>query len=112
MRGGLPRKSFTKAFNSAVKRAGLKTSKKHVTPYSIRHTLARYMGREGVPDQEISIFLGHERISKKRTTRRYNPIDPYGPNYLVHATAAVEKFVREIALRCKRDILTPPWSKK
>jgi hypothetical protein len=41
-------------------------------------------------------FLGHIPVSKKKSTRRDSPADPYHPDYMINAIAAVEMFAREI----------------
>jgi hypothetical protein len=63
---------------------------------------------QGVEPREISLFFGHVKPAESiETTLVYSP---FRPDYLCSAKAAVEAFVREIALHTKRhDILSPPW---
>ncbi|MGN6145421.1 MAG: tyrosine-type recombinase/integrase [Mesorhizobium sp.] len=83
---------------------------KDVNTYSIRHSLARWMDRQGVPDKEVSLVLGHVPVSVKRTTLRYTE-RPESPEYLREATASIEAFVRAIAARTRKvDLLRPPWT--
>jgi integrase len=96
--------SISKALTSAARRAGLDG---RVSAYSIRHSVARYLETAGVPEREISIQLGHERVSMKRTTRRYAAINPLAPTYLAQATAAIESYVRLIDGLTERNLLTP-----
>lgn len=65
-----------------------------VTPYSIRHTMAREMRRRGVPGDQISLFLGHLPQGAAATTAIYAP---YEPGYLHDAAEAIEDVYREMA---------------
>jgi hypothetical protein len=111
---GNPVKSVKKAFRAARKDSGLKPDSRGVgvSTYSIRHSLGRYLEDCGVPDVERSILLGHVRINRKKTTDRYSPFNPRGPLYLVEATKAIEKFVREINEHTKKWNLLVPYAKK
>jgi integrase len=112
---GQPVKSVKKAMQGLVKRSGLKG---RINATSIRHTLGRYMENVAhVPEREISLFMGHIPVSKKKSTRRYSPADPYHPDYMINAIAAVEKFVREINKLTKKwdlekpGVIKPGWKK-
>jgi integrase len=112
---GQPVKSVKKAMQSLVKRSGLKG---RINATSIRHTLGRYMENVArVPGREISLFMGHIQVSKKKSTRRYSPADPYHPDYVINAIAAVEAFVREINKHSKKwdlerpGVVKPGWKK-
>ena len=50
--------------NELAKRAGVE----HVHPHQFRRTLATELARRGMPIQEISCILGHEKID---TTLKY-----------------------------------------
>jgi hypothetical protein len=99
-----------------VKRSGLKG---RINATSIRHTLGRYMENFArVPGREISLFMGHIPVSKKKSTRRYSPADPNHPEYMINAIAAVEAFVREINKHTKKwdlekpRVVKPGWKKQ
>jgi integrase len=49
---------------------------KRVTPYSIRHGLAREMRKRRVPTEQISLFLGHLPDGSAATTSIYAPYEP------------------------------------
>ena len=107
---GEPVKSVKKAFWTARKAAGLEPDSNGVgvNSYSIRHTIGRYLEACGVPPMEISIFLGHQKIDRKKISDRYSPLNPRGPFFLREATKAIEQFVREIAGYTKKwDLLIP-----
>jgi integrase len=112
---GQPVKSVKKAMQGLVKRSGLKG---RINATSIRHTLGRYMENVAhVPEREISLFMGHIPVSKKKSTRRYTPANPYHPKYMINAIAAVEAFVREINMQTKKwdlekpGVVKPGWTK-
>ena len=90
-------------------RAGLKKGDDeviNVNPYSVRHSLARYMRQHGVETDEISVWLGHRAPpNNSETTLIYSP---YGPEYLPNAKAAAEKFFEEIASYATTPLLEPP----
>jgi hypothetical protein len=106
---GVAVRSVKKAMQALVKRTQLKG---RINATSIRHSIGRYMEDQGVPDKQISIFLGHEPVSRKRITRRYSPTNPYHPDYLREATAAIERFVREIDTRSRKWDLLKPFALK
>jgi integrase len=91
------------AFNSAVGRS--KIGKKANT-YSIRHSLSRYMRKQGVDLEEIGIWLGHgNHDPENETTLIYCP---WEPDYLINCRKAAEEFVREISRYTRRwDLLRP-----
>jgi hypothetical protein len=106
---GQPVLSVKKAMRALAKRTKL-TGRINAT--SIRHSIGRYMEHQRVPDKQISIFLGHEPVSRKRTTRRYSPTNPFHPDYLREATAAIECFVREINEHSRKWDLLKPFALK
>jgi hypothetical protein len=106
---GQPVLSVKKAMQTLAKRTKL-TGRINAT--SIRHSIGRYMEHQHVPDKQISIFLGHEPVSRKRTTRRYSPTNPFHPDYLREATAAIECFVREINEHSRKWNLLKPFALK
>lgn len=89
----------------AIARAGLP---KDINSYSVRHSLGRFMNREGVDDKQISVWLGHIRPPQNnKITLIYSP---YAPEYMLGARQAAEKFIGEIAAQAKTPLLTPPNS--
>jgi len=63
-----------------------------VTPYTIRHTVATELRRQGVPEWDISGFLGHQGPGS-RTTGRYAH---YRPDYMRAAADAMDKYWRRL----------------
>jgi integrase len=103
-------KSIKTAMRNLVSKAKLPG---RVNSTSIRHTLGRYMENVAkVPGREISVFLGHVPVAKKKSTRRYSGIDPYAPEYMSNAIAAVEAFVREVNKHTKKWDLENPYAIK
>lgn len=91
----------------AVARAGLPDD---VNSYSVRHSLGRFMTREGIDPGQISVWLGHVRPPQNnKTTLIYSP---FAPTYMIDARKGVEKFVGEIAAQAKTPLLTPPETVK
>ncbi|MEH2472162.1 hypothetical protein V1281_006650 [Nitrobacteraceae bacterium AZCC 2161] len=98
-------KSVKTAMRATVKRSRLPG---RVNSTSIRHSIGRWLEDTKVPGREISLLLGHIPVTKKKSTRRYSPADPYHPDYLVNATRAIEEFVRAVnALTRKWDLERP-----
>jgi hypothetical protein len=77
----------------------------HVTPYSIRHGMAREMRKRKVPTEQISIFLGHAPKDSDATTSIYAP---YEPDYCTEAVAAIESVMTEIRSHLKRANIHQP----
>jgi integrase len=80
---GRPVKKINKAWRGMRRAAGLDED---VNPYSIRHTMARWVRQNGVPVWEVAAQLGHNpaitappssmRRSIRRTCRtRFAPVD-------------------------------------
>jgi len=97
-----PIKSITTAWELLVKEAGLD---ERVTPYSIRHGMAREMRKRKVPKEQISIFLGHLPKDSDATTSIYAP---YEPDYCSEAVAAIESVMAEIRTHLKRANIDQP----
>lgn len=77
-------------------------------PYSLRHTIGRFMRSQRVPTEEISLWLGHiQPPENEESTLIYSP---YEPGYLSHARAATEEFVRQLNTMTRHDLLKAPWS--
>ena len=70
-----------------------------VTPYSIRHGLAREMRKRRVPTEQISLFLGHIPSGSAATTSIYAR---YEPGFLADAIEAIESVMAEIRVHLKR----------
>lgn len=66
---------------------------KKITPYSIRHGMAREMRKRHVPTEQISLFLGHLPSGSNATTSVYAP---YEPGFLADAVNAIEEVMKEI----------------
>jgi integrase len=84
---GQPIRRWETAWRNARKKAGLG---RKVNPYSIRHSVARWLRASGVPKWEIEGQLGHRALS---TTDIYAP---HAPEYLAQACAAIEKLMQEV----------------
>jgi integrase len=107
---GKPVKSIKTAYRRLVRKSKLAGK---VNSTSIRHTIGRYMENIAkVPGREISLFLGHIPVAKKKSTRRYSNIDPFAPEYMSNAIAAVEAFVREVNKHTKKWDLEKPYTIK
>tara|TARA_E500000331_G_C17219398_1_gene697350 strand:+ start:336 stop:1292 length:957 start_codon:yes stop_codon:yes gene_type:complete len=79
--GGKPVKDVIKAFNRAVKRAGIEDL--HIQ--DLRHTAAVWMIGDGVEMAKVSTYLGHTSIDITR-----NVYAKYEPGHLKDAAAALE----------------------
>ena len=64
-----------------------------VTPYSLRHGMARELRKRGVPTEQIKIFLGHLPSGSDATTAIYAP---YEPDFLKDAAAAIDEVMTEV----------------
>lgn len=84
---GDPIRRWETAWRNA--RAEAKLGKK-VNPYSIRHSVARWLRASGVVKWNIEGQLGHRALS---TTDIYAP---HSPDYLADACAAIEKLMQEV----------------
>jgi hypothetical protein len=100
--GRSPIKSITTAWELLVEEAGLD---ERVTPYSIRHGMAREMRKRKVPKEQISIFLGHLPKDSDATTSIYAP---YDPEYCSEALTAIESVMGEIRKHLKRANIDQP----
>lgn len=94
--------SIGTAWDNLVKEAGLDD---RVTPYSIRHGMAREMRKRKVPKEQISIFLGHLPKDSDATTSIYAP---YDPEYCSEAITAIESVMGEIRQHLKRANIDQP----
>jgi integrase len=80
---GRPVKKINKAWRGMRQAAGLDDD---VNPYSIRHTVARWMRQNAVPAWEVAAQLGH-KSRDYRTTELYAAFDPA---YLQDAVRAID----------------------
>ena len=80
---GRPVKKINKAWRGMRAAAALD---EEVNPYSIRHTVARWMRQNGVPAWEVAAQLGH-KSRDYRTTELYAAFDPA---YLRNAVRAID----------------------
>jgi len=76
-----------------------------VTPYSIRHGLARELRKRRVPTEQISLFLGHLPDGSAATTSIYAP---YEPGFLSDAVAAIDSVMMEVRKHLKRAQIDRP----
>ena len=67
-----------------------------VQPYSLRHTIARWLRAHSVPVWEVAAQLGHS-IQTHNITERYAP---YDPAYLKAATAAIDTLLADLRSKC------------
>lgn len=82
-------KSVKKTFALAVKRAGLSSE---ITPYSLRHTMAKELRKRAVPVWEVKGMLGH-RVPG--VTEEYAE---YAPDYLSKGREAIDAYFKELNL--------------
>ncbi len=80
---GRPVRKINKAWRGMRAAAELDAE---VNPYSIRHTVARWMRQNGVPAWEVAAQLGH-KSRDYRTTELYAAFDP---SYLENAVRVIE----------------------
>ena len=80
---GQPVRKINKAWRGMREAAQLD---EEVNPYSIRHTVARWMRQNGVPAWEVAAQLGH-KSRDYRTTELYAAFDPA---YLENAVRAID----------------------
>ena len=99
---GRPVKSVKRMWELLREEAGLDD---RVTPYSIRHGMARELRKRRVPGEQISLFLGHLPKNADATTSIYAP---YDPEYCSEAVAAIEDVMTEIRKHLKRANLNQP----
>ena len=85
--GGKSVKSIKTGLWRACDRAGVK----RCSPYSFRHTAARWMRRCGVPPWEVAAQLGHSVGRGYAVTERYAF---YSPDYLSGAVQALDGLIR------------------
>ena len=78
--------SLKTAWRTARRKAGLDNQ---VNPYSLRHTMARWLRQQSVPAWEVAAQLGH-RHPGMTITEVYAPHDPA---YLSAATRAIDDFL-------------------
>lgn len=78
---------YHEAWKRAKKRAGLTGT---VTPYSLRHTVARHLRACGVPAWEVAAQLGHSAGSRLTITERYAA---HSPDYLTNACRELDKLL-------------------
>ena len=76
-----------------------------VTPYSIRHGMAREMRKRRVPTEQISLFLGHLPDGSAATTSIYAP---YEPGFLADALEAIESVMEQVRKHLKHARIDCP----
>ncbi len=99
---GKPISAIWVGFRATRDRAGLDD---RVTPYSLRHTMARELRRRKVPGDQISLFLGHLPKGSDATTAIYAP---YDPDYLADAATAIDAIMQDIGQHLTATRLARP----
>ena len=99
---GKPVRSILHMWRLTRAEAGLD---RRVTPYSIRHGMAREMRKRRVPTEQISLFSGHLPDGSAATTSIYAP---YEPGFLADAVAAIESVMMEIRSHLKHAQIDRP----
>jgi len=67
-----------------------------VNPYSLRHTMARWLRTQSVPAWEVAAQLGHKQ-SGMSTTEIYAS---YDPAYLSQSVKAIDTFFDQLRVKC------------
>ena len=83
-------KSVRTAWRRTRAKVGLDSN---VNPYSLRHTAARWMRKEGVPAWDVSAQLGH-KSREFSMTERYAP---YSPDHMEKSVTALDKLLLKIS---------------
>ncbi len=86
-------KSIRTAWRKAREKAGLD---KDCQPYSLRHTVAKWLRVEGIPAWEVAAQLGHKDL-KHAMTERYAS---FSPDYLEGSVEAIDKLLNELRYTC------------
>jgi len=89
VKGSITGADAQKGLWRACDRAGVK----RCSPYSFRHTAARWMRKSGVPPWEVATQLGHSAGKEYAVTERYAF---YSPDYLSGAVRALDVLVRSV----------------
>lgn len=88
---GKPVKSIKTSWRKARKAAGLDMA---VNPYSLRHTMARWLRTQSVPVWEVQAQLGHKQAGAG-TTEIYAPFDPA---YLSKSVVAIDRLLMSVEI--------------
>lgn len=108
--GGKPIKSIKKAWRTMVRNAGFvvpvadledEYQNDEITPYSLRHTMARVLREARVYEEERNVFLGHKRKGSARTGAMYAPDDPV---YLAEPAAVIDAFMEKLEAEIRRQV--------
>lgn len=94
---GRPVKSVRTAWRKARAKAGLD---KDVQPYSLRHTAARWLRKDGVPIWEVAAQLGHS-TARHEMTERYAA---FSPDYLEKSATSLDRLRNEVRDTCPPQI--------
>jgi integrase len=95
-------RSIYASFRRARIAAGLPAD---VTPYSLRHGMARELRKRKVPLEEIQLMLGHLPQGSEATTSIYAPFEP---DYCESAVAAIDAVMAEVRGHLQRAKLDRP----
>jgi integrase len=91
-RKGAPVTNIHVAWRKLVRDAGFEAGSR-VTPYSIRHSMARALRARRVSMEQLSIFMGHRPADTSPMTIRYAP---YDPDFLSDAASAIDSYLDEM----------------
>ncbi len=97
-RRGEPVKQTKKGVKDLAARIGLPG----VTRYTIRHTVATYLRRQGVPKWEVEGLLGHKGAQSETDVYA-----KYDPDYLSQAAQALDSLFLELSTLVKGRFLAP-----
>lgn len=86
---GQPVKTVRTAWRRTRAKVGLDNQ---VNMYSLRHTAARWMRKQGVPAWDVSAQLGH-KSREFSMTERYAP---YSPDYMEKSVIALNELLRQV----------------
>lgn len=92
LRKGAPIEDIHRAWRRMVRDAGLEAGSR-ITPYSIRHSMARALRARRVSMEQLSVFMGHRPAGASAMTLRYAP---YDPDFLSDATKAIDSYMGEM----------------
>jgi len=76
-----------------------------LTPYSIRHGMARELRKRRVPTEQISLFLGHLPKGSDATTSIYAP---YEPDFCAEAVVAIDSIMDDVRNQLKHADIDQP----
>ena len=97
-----PLSSISQMWHLTREAAGLDAS---LSPYSVRHGMARELRKRRVPTEQISYILGHLPTGSDATTSIYAP---YEPDFCAEAVAAIDSVMDEVRVHLKIASIDEP----